>query len=264
MFVDRMTDRAYPRKKSIKCLAILGCIFLFCALTSPIYGEIYSWTDAKGVLHFTNYHPPPEAKVFIRDIERPLSNVEVDESLSVGSENPAMERSENPENVEEKVDDVIGRMEKFERTLVDTQVQNIITIERELREANRKAEEALAYAEDLENQIRDITYTPTADYDYLRIYRFYPYRYKYRYPYKIHRPRYKQKRFYPKRRTIGRHFNKDPKSVYHKSTNGRKGCSTKQSVGFLHTQHLSSRHVKKSHRIGARSNTRPNNRHFRR
>jgi hypothetical protein len=53
------------------CSAIL--FIFFCATTSS--ANIYSWVDENGITHFTNYSPPPGAKLAVKDIPNPPSTL---------------------------------------------------------------------------------------------------------------------------------------------------------------------------------------------
>jgi hypothetical protein len=55
----------------MKLLAIFSTILLICLCTSTSSADIYSWTDKSGVTHFTNYSPPPGAKLIVKDIPIP-------------------------------------------------------------------------------------------------------------------------------------------------------------------------------------------------
>ncbi len=266
----------------MKYLVIFGCIFLLCALSSPLYGEIYAWTDTMGIMHFTNYHPPPQAKLFIKDVRPPRQEAEVDQNLKVEPEQPAAERREIPKDVEEKLEETIRRIEDFERNLEDAEVLNI-GLERKLLVANQKADAALAYAEELEYKVREAAILPYSNTLYRNALYRYPIRYSYSYPVIIHKSRFKHKRFHTKRHSIGRHHKQFSKrshrrSVVNKSRFslphsvgihnthqlGSRHISKPRSVGVHHKRHLSSRHVRKSTRVGVRSNARFGHRNVRR
>ena len=251
---------------------IFGCIFLLCALASPLYGEIYGWTDAKGIMHFTNYNPPSQAKLLIKDV-RPRHEAE--------PEQPAAERREIEEEVEEKLDETIRRIENFERNLEEAEILNQ-GLRRRLIEANQRADAALAYAEELEYNVREAATLPYSNTLYRNaLYRF-PIRYRDGYSYTIHKSRYRHKRFYTKRHSTGRHYKKFPKRSSHKSAInksrfsiprhvgginthqlGSRHISKPRSVGIQHNRQLGSRHVIKSHRVGVRSNARSGHRNIR-
>jgi hypothetical protein len=258
----------------MRFLVIFGCIFLFFALASPLYGEIYGWTDAKGIMHFTNYHPPPQAKLLIKDVRPPRHEAE--------DEQPAAERRDIQEDADEKLDETIRRIEDFERDLVDAEILNL-GLQRKLIEANQKADAALAYAEELEYNVREAETLPYSNSLYRNALYRYPIRYRYGYAYTIHKSRFKHKRYYTKRHSIGRHYKKSPKRSHHKSVINKSRFSISHSVGILNTYQLGSRHiskprsvgvrhkrqlgsrqVRKSHRVGVRSNARLGRRNIRR
>jgi hypothetical protein len=49
--------------------------FLFitvsCLVASPLYADIYKWTDESGVQHFSNYNPPGNARVWMKTKDVP-------------------------------------------------------------------------------------------------------------------------------------------------------------------------------------------------
>ncbi len=266
----------------MKLLVLIGCIFLLCALASPLYGEIYSWTDAKGIMHFTNYHPPPQAKLFIKDVRPPRHETDADQNLKVDAGQPTTEKREIREYVEEKLEDTVRRIEDFEQNLEDAEILNL-GLQRKLIVANQKADAALAYAEELEYRISEATTPPYTSTLYRNAHYRYPIRYRYGYSYTIHKPRFRHKRFSIKRHSTGRHFKKSPKRSHHKNVInksrfsiprsvgihntqklGSRHISKPRSVGVHHKRHLSSRHVRKSTRVGVRSNARFGHRNVRR
>ncbi len=266
----------------MKYLVIFGCIFLLCALASPLYGEIYSWTDEKGVLHFTNYHPPPQAKLFIKDVRPPRPDAEVSQNLKVASKQSAAEKREIQEYVDEKLEETIRKIDDFERDLEDAEILNQ-GLKRKLIEANQKADAALAYAEELEYNVREATSLPYSTTYYRNALYRYPIRYRSRYPVIIHKPRLKHKRFYTKRYSFGRDYKRSTKRSHHKSVInksrfsiprsvgihnthqlGSRSISKPRSVGVRHKRQLGSRQARKSHRVGVRSNARLGRRNIRR
>ncbi len=52
-------------------LKILLCITAVCFVASSLYADIYGWTDEGGVKHYTNYAPPPEARIMMKTEELP-------------------------------------------------------------------------------------------------------------------------------------------------------------------------------------------------
>jgi len=75
----------------MKLLAIFGAIIFICFYTSTSSADIYSWTDKSGVTHFTNYSPPPRAKLIIKDIPVARSTVPEKETVEEGSLGEATE-----------------------------------------------------------------------------------------------------------------------------------------------------------------------------
>ncbi len=266
----------------MKYLVIFGCIILLCALASPLYGEIYSWTDTMGIMHFTNYHPPPQAKLFIKDVRPPRPVAEVSQNLNVDAEQPTAEKREIQEYVYEKLEETIRRIDDFERNLEDAEILNL-NLQRKLIVANQKADAALAYAEDLEYSIRETASLPYSNTLYRNALYRYPIRYRSRHPVIIHKPRLKHKRFYTKRYSFGRDYKRSTKRSHHKSVINKSRFSLPRSVGIHNTHQLGSRHiskprsvgvrhkrqlgsrqVRKSHRVGVRSNARLGHRNIRR
>jgi hypothetical protein len=246
----------------MKFLVIFGCIILLCALASPLYGEIYSWTDTMGIMHFTNYHPPPQAKLFIKDVRPPRPEPEVSQNLNVDAEQPTAEKREIQEYVEEKLEETIRRIEDFERNLEDAEVLNL-GLQRKLIVANQKADAALAYAEDLEYKVRETATLPYSNTLYHNALYRYPIRYRSRYPIIIHKTRFKNKRSHAKRHSIGRRHKQFSNRSHHKSVIGKSRFSIPRSVGIHNTHHLGSRHISKPHSVGVRHKRQLGSRHVR-
>ena len=266
----------------MRFLVIFGFIFLFFASASPLYGEIYAWRDTKGIMHFTNYHPPPQAKLFIKDVRPPRPDAEVSQNLKVASKQSAAEKREIQEYVDEKLEETIRKIDDFERDLEDAEILNL-GLQRKLIVANQKADAALAYAEDLEYSIREATSLPYSTTYYRNALYRYPIRYRSRYPIIIPKSRIQHKRFHTKRYSIGREYKRSPKRSYHKSVINKSRFSTPRSVGVHNTHQLGSRYIskprgigvqhkrqlgskhdRKSSRVGVRSNARLGRRNIRR
>jgi ubiquitin-protein ligase len=229
-------------------------MFLLCALASPVYGEIYAWTDAKGIMHFTNYNPPFQAKLLIKDVRPPRHEAE--------DEQPAAELRKIQEDVDEKLDETMRRIEDFERNLEDAEILNQ-SLTRKLIVANQQADAALAYAEELEYKVHEVATLPYSNTLYLNAIYRYPIRYRSRYPIIIPKSRIQHKRFHTKRYSIGRHYKKSTKRSHHRSLTVRTHISKTRSVGVRHKRQLGSRQARKSHRVGVRSNARLGHRNFR-
>lgn len=265
----------------MKLLVPFGCIFLLFTLASSLYGEIYAWTDVHGIMHFTNYYPPPQAELFIRDVKPRRDEVKDDQNVKEEPEQPVLERHEIQEDIDRKLDETIRRMEDLERDLKDAEILNQ-GLKRKLIVANERADAALAYAEDLEYSFRDITTLPSSSTYYANTFYPYPIFYSYGYFYKVHKPRFKYERFYSKRHSTERYEKKYPKKSYHRSITGRSHFSKRHSVGIRqgrhsgghitksqgvgarHKRQLGSRNFRKSYRAGVRSSARFGHRYFRR
>jgi hypothetical protein len=52
----------------MKLLAIFSAALLICICTTTSSAKIYSWVDENGITHFTNYSPPPGARIVVKDI----------------------------------------------------------------------------------------------------------------------------------------------------------------------------------------------------
>ena len=83
----------------MKLLTIFSAILSICGCTSMSFANIYSWVGEHGITHFTNYSPPPAAKMVVKDI--PVSRTTVPEKESVEGEDLAGEGSEIEQDLEE-------------------------------------------------------------------------------------------------------------------------------------------------------------------
>jgi len=144
-------------------LKIILCTVAFCFVASSLYADIYEWTDKDGVTHYTNYAPPPEARIIMKTEELPY-----DEAADL-----ARLETEREEQLELTRLELADREAELERRETEA--------EQRLAEAGRQAEETLREAEKILNEARNDGY----DYGNLRysnIYRgFYPYHYNNRY-----------------------------------------------------------------------------------
>jgi hypothetical protein len=83
----------------MKLLKIFGAILFICFCASTSSANIYSWVDENGITHFTNYSPPPAAKMVVRDI--PVSHSMVPEKESVEKEDLLGQEPEIEQDLEE-------------------------------------------------------------------------------------------------------------------------------------------------------------------
>ena len=84
----------------MKLLAIFSAALFICFCTTTSSANIYSWIDENGITHFTNYSPPPGARIVVKDIPVPQrtlpdkENVEKEDMLRDGPE-VGQDRKEN-------------------------------------------------------------------------------------------------------------------------------------------------------------------------
>ena len=96
--------------------------------------DIYSWTDEKGVRHFTNYAPPPQANIIIKTEELPFDEL-------ADKERMALERQDQLTTALQELADKEARLAEMQ-----------LAAEKRIEAASRKAEEALEQAETLLDQ----------------------------------------------------------------------------------------------------------------
>ena len=147
-------------------LKILLCITVGCFVATSLYADIYEWTDEEGVKHYTNYAPPPEAKILMKTQEVPYDE--------------AADRARMEAEREEQLE--LARLELAERK-AELEWREAQT-EQRLAEAGRQAEETLREAEKILDEARNERYD-NGNYGYSDYYRGgYPYHYKNRYYYR--------------------------------------------------------------------------------
>ncbi len=94
-----------------------------------VYADIYEWTDADGVRHFSNYAPPPEAGIMIKSEEVPHDE----------------EADQARREVDQAAQQELSRQEFAERQ--QALERRELEAEQKLAEAEQKADEALRQAE---------------------------------------------------------------------------------------------------------------------
>ena len=150
----------------MKVLKIFLYIAVGCFVASSLYADIYEWTDKDGVTHYTNYAPPPEARIIMKTEEVPYDE--------------AADRARLEAEREEQL--ALTRLELAERE-AELERREAQT-EQRLAEADRQAEETLREAEKILNEARNdrYDYGNYRDADYYSGY--YSYYYKDRYYYR--------------------------------------------------------------------------------
>jgi hypothetical protein len=107
----------------MKKLSIFGAFIFALLWVSTASAAIYTWTDENGVVHFTNYSPPPQAQVIVKDI-------------------PGKDRQGADSALEKSVEERLKRAE-----------ERADDLEEDLDRANEKAREALQRARAMEERI---------------------------------------------------------------------------------------------------------------
>lgn len=147
-------------------LKIFLCITVGGFVAPSLYADIYEWTDIEGVKHYTNYAPPPEAKILMKTEELPYDE--------------AADRARMEAEREEQL--ALARLELAERK-AELEWREAQT-EQRLAEADRRAEETLREADKILNEARNSRYDDR-NYGYANYFRgYYPYHYKNRYYYR--------------------------------------------------------------------------------
>ena len=107
---------------------------IFCCVCSTAGADIYAWVDENGIRHYTNYAPPPQAKIIMKTEELPY------------------DRQADTERMEsERLDQLNAALQAVAEK--ETQLAEMqLAAEKRIEEANRKAQEALEQAEALLNE----------------------------------------------------------------------------------------------------------------
>ena len=147
----------------MKGLRKIFYVTLVCFAAWPLFADIYEWTDENGVKHYTNYAPPPEAKILMKTEEVPYDE--------------AADRARMEAERELQLD--LARLELAEKEaeLEWREAQS----EQRLAEAGRQAEKTLREAEMILNEARNERYN-NRNRGYTHFYRgYYPHHHKDRY-----------------------------------------------------------------------------------
>jgi hypothetical protein len=112
-------------------LSLVLAAGMLCCFYATVSADIYVWTDDNGVKHCTNSVPPAGAEILMQTAEIPYD-----------------EKADKDRMEAEQLEKVIAARQEvadMEAQLIEMQQ----VAERRLEEANRKAQEALEYAESL-------------------------------------------------------------------------------------------------------------------
>ena len=236
----------------MKYSAIIG-ILLIGFWTPHLRADIYSWTDKDGVVHYTNYNPPKEAKIFLKAPE-----IIYDEN--VVQESRRTDELDSYRSVIQKIAEQLTLIAKKQQA-----------IENQLDAANRKAEQVLERSQDLPDEtqlpVRNVSGFERSvsehitDTGYKRSYNsygYYPYspyyRYKYNYRHGGFKHRYLKYYRYGKRdygHRYKRHFRHSYKHRFgHFSKHhGRKFSHGSRYHGFRGKSYHYKGHFRGSHRF---------------
>ena len=129
----------------MKVLSIFGAFIFAFLWASAASAAIYSWTDEKGVLHFTNVAPPPQALVVVKDTpkDRDRENVSarektVDERLK-SAENRADDLEQDLDQAKEEARGALQRARALEERLAEA--SRLAEETQEVQEASYRYEE---------------------------------------------------------------------------------------------------------------------------
>jgi len=180
----------------VRRILIFSASIFFCCVYSTASADIYSWIDENGIRHFTNYAPPPQAKIILKTEELPHD-----------------QQADNARVETERLDQLTTALQALaekEAQLAEMQA----AAEKRIEAANRKAQEALDHADLLLNEAQHESYghgsSGYGDYPYKHSYnqsiynRWYYHRsgsIKYKRPhYKYRHKRYYEKKYHSKKR----------------------------------------------------------------
>jgi hypothetical protein len=165
----------------MKRFTLFVIIFLFGLSGSIANADIYKWIDENGVIHFTNYSPPKQARVLMKTTEIPYDEAADKDQMKA-------ERLEWLALAELELAEKEALLERRQREA-----------DERMAEADQKAEEALQRATELAEKAE-------SQYERDRISYVYPTYYKYPYGHGSHY--WKHKKIYPERHRFKRHLHK--------------------------------------------------------
>ena len=238
----------------MKLSRILGFILIIYAWAPTVHADIYSWTDQHGIIHYTNYSPPPQAKVLIKDVKMSSSHSGVTKAEET--------EDETQESLELKLQEVNRRVEALEDSLEKAEALTE-DLEEKLLTANKKAGEARESAEALANVTSEAGAQYASDVIYLNARSYSPVYYPYRRYYKGHRLKIYHGGSRQKSHLSKKHLKRHHRDSHQKYRSSGIHFSKPRSVGIHQKGHFGTRQFKKPH-SGFRNNYRSSGRHFRR
>jgi hypothetical protein len=242
------------RVTTMKLSRIFGFILIMYLWAPMVHGDIYSWTDQHGIVHYTNYAPPPQAKVVIRDVKMSSSHSGVTKAEET--------EDEGQESLELKLQGVNRRVEALEDSLEEAEALTE-DLEEKLLTANKKAEEAIESAEALANETNEAGAQYASDVIYLNVRSYSPVYYPYRSYYKGHRLKTYHRGSRHKSHLSKKHLKTHHRGSHKKYSSNGRHFSKPHNAGIRQKGHFGARHFKKPH-SGFRHNYRSSGRHFRR
>jgi hypothetical protein len=113
--------------KGLKISLLIAAQFF---IASAIFADIYEWTDANGVRHFTNYAPPDNAKLLMK-----TEAVPYDEAADI----ERME-TEQQDHLELERQNIAEREAEFERKVAEAE-RRLAALDRQAERIERQDEE---------------------------------------------------------------------------------------------------------------------------
>jgi len=114
--------RVIDSRKYLTILMILTTLTAW-MLIGTARADIYSWTDANGVIHFTNYDPPSQAEYYMKEHKTGESN-ENEAKDSVAERKDALQKQLEDANskLENALDKVADLTDKIEQTRIEARI----------------------------------------------------------------------------------------------------------------------------------------------
>ena len=181
-------------------------------IASSLFADIYEWTDANGVKHFTNYAPPDNAKLLMK-----TEAVPYDEAADI----ERME-TEQQDQLELERQEIAEREAELERKVAEA--------ERRLAALDRQAERIEREAEEWSDEPADDAYIDSG----YGSYGYYPSYYTY--------PR--KQRWYYRGTSGGIYYQKPYYKSYHRYRHNKKNYYGRHKKRFVKNKHFPKHHFR--------------------
>jgi hypothetical protein len=198
--------------KGLKISLLIAAQF-FIALS--LFADIYEWTDANGVKHFTNYAPPDNAKLLMKTEAVPYDEAADIERIE----------TEQQDQLELERQEIAEREAELERKVAEA--------ERRLAALDRQAEKIEREAEDWSDETADDAYIDSS-YDSYGSYGYYPGYYTY--------PR--KQRWYYRGHSGGIYYKKPHYKRYHRYHHYKKNNYRHHKNRFFKNNHFPKHHFR--------------------